>query len=378
MGSNQNFIELNGNRYDAVTGRLLTTENMTSAPAAVVARPQHITTSHQSLDGFTKRPAHKPAHTAIHKPAHPDAATAHAMHHKNERSKTLMRHAVKKPVPIQNVKAAPAPNHSTHHSSVPKKHESHHVDESRIMRASNVPKSALISRFGTAAQGHTKQVAPLAVQPAPEHAGIHHKPGSHHIHAAHEKPEDPLDSLNPFDMALQHANSHQEKRHKKPALRHRAAKKLRVTPRTFNIGTGLVVALLIGGFVAYRSMPQIALHLASVRAGIRANMPGYQPAGFSLSGPVQYSSGQITLNFQSNSDDRGFKVVQKSTEWNSQTLLENFVNDKEPYQTFQDKGRTVYIYDGSNATWVNGGVWYQIEGESALNSDQLLRIASSL
>lgn len=97
-----------------------------------------------------------------------------------------------------------------------------------------------------------------------------------------------------------------------------------------------------------------------------------------MAGPIQYGEGAVTLSYQSNSDDRNFQIVQKSSDWNSQSLLENFVSDKEPYQTFQDKGRTIYIYGKSSATWVSGGVWYQIEGESDLSSDQLLRIVSSL
>jgi hypothetical protein len=45
---------------------------------------------------------------------------------------------------------------------------------------------------------------------------------------------------------------------------------------------------------------------------------------------------------------------------------------------FQQKGLTIYMYDGSHATWVNQGVWYTIEGDSLLDTEQLLRIATSL
>ncbi len=365
MGNNQNFIELNGNRYDAVTGKLLKAETQPGiVEPSYRTSPSHHTAP-KELDGFKARPAH------------PHATTAHAVHHKTERSKTLMRHVVKKPVPVHSVKSGSNPTHTpkpVHHISGT--HELLALNISRIKRASQVPKSTLVSRFGIAKRGgHTKHVSDLPVRPAPPQSEALHQVSTP---ITRKVEQNPFDAINPFDMALQDATSHQQKKTKLPSLGRRAAKKLRVSPRTFNVGSGLVVAMLIGGFVAYKSIPQFALHLASARAGIRASMPDYQPAGFSLSGPVQYSSGQITLNFQSNSDDRGFRVVQKSSEWSSQTLLENFVSSQEPYQTFQDRGRTVYIYDGSNATWVNGGVWYQIEGESALNSDQLLRIASSL
>ena len=60
-------------------------------------------------------------------------------------------------------------------------------------------------------------------------------------------------------------------------------------------------------------------------------------------------------------------------------LLDNYVSvSNRDYQTKEEKGRTVYIYDDSNATWVDGGIWYQIEGDSSLSSDQLLNIVASM
>jgi hypothetical protein len=98
-----------------------------------------------------------------------------------------------------------------------------------------------------------------------------------------------------------------------------------------------------------------------------------------LAGPIQYKPGEVTINYKTHSDDRGFNVVQKNSSWNSETLLDNFVSaTNKPYQTFQSNGRTIYIYDGNKATWVDGGIWYSIDGQSNLNSDQLLRIAASL
>jgi hypothetical protein len=72
-------------------------------------------------------------------------------------------------------------------------------------------------------------------------------------------------------------------------------------------------------------------------------------------------------------------LSQRSSEWNSDALVQNFVaTSRRAYQSYQDNGKTIYIYEGNNATWVDGGVWYQIEGNASLNSDQLLRIAKSL
>lgn len=121
------------------------------------------------------------------------------------------------------------------------------------------------------------------------------------------------------------------------------------------------------------------MRIAASRAGFNAAIPSYQPSGFGMKGPIEYGPGQVTLNFKSNSDERNFHVTQRVSSWNSEALLTNFVTtNNKSYQTYQDKGRTIYIYDGSNATWVSNGVWYQIEGKSNLNSDQLIKLANSI
>ena len=151
-------------------------------------------------------------------------------------------------------------------------------------------------------------------------------------------------------------------------------------PRTVTIlATGASVLLLVG-YITYLNIPNMALRVAAARAGFEANMPGYRPNGFKFSGPISYSPGQITIKFDSNTDDRSYTITERETNWDSQSLLENFVkSETDLYSTFQERGLTVFIYDGSNAAWVNGGIWYTIAGDaSLLNSEQLLKIASSL
>jgi hypothetical protein len=213
----------------------------------------------------------------------------------------------------------------------------------------------------------------LPVQPAPgEAAAI----ASSAIATASQ----PLTASNPFDRALEHASSHEQPKHRKSTVRRRVARKLHVSTRTLNTGMGLAAALVLGGYIAYQNVPNLAVRLAATRAGVHASLPGYQPAGFALAGPIQYQPGELTLSYKSNNNDnREFQVKQKASSWNSETLLDSFINaNKLAYQTYQDKGKTIYIYDGNNATWIDGGVWYQVNGNAALNSDQLLRIAGSL
>ena len=65
--------------------------------------------------------------------------------------------------------------------------------------------------------------------------------------------------------------------------------------------------------------------------------------------------------------------------WDSQTLLQNFVSTSgQPYDAYKAAGRTVYVYGNGNATWVNGGVWYEVSDNGALSKDQIIQLANSM
>ena len=137
--------------------------------------------------------------------------------------------------------------------------------------------------------------------------------------------------------------------------------------------------LLIVGYVTYLNIPNFAMKVVASRAGFDASMPGYTPDGFSFHGPVAYNSGKVVVDFTSNSDDSSYQVAQQESNWDSKSLLENVVKEKsDKYLTFEDKGLTIYVYGGQNATWVNGGVMYSINSQSKLNTEQLINIATSI
>lgn len=140
----------------------------------------------------------------------------------------------------------------------------------------------------------------------------------------------------------------------------------------------MLAAVLLTGFVLYQNIPNLSMRIASSKAGFNASLPGYNPSGYTLSGPVVYSPGKITVNFSSNSDDRDYTLTQQVSNWNSQALIDNFfaVKNKD-FETYQEKGKTIFLYDDKNATWVSGGVWYQIQDADELSSSQILNIASS-
>jgi hypothetical protein len=345
MGSaKHNTIQLNGRHYDARTGKLLSAHEKVTQGSSSYVKPRSPQTG-AALDGFARK-----------------TRSAKQIHQRTEKSKTLMRHAVKKP---SQPKAKPGAARVHHH---PTPHLD--IDPGRHSRASTISKSHMVSRFG---EGH-KDIKPvtsvLPVQPEPEAPPISPLGQHHQVFDANIQPLS-------LEKAIRHATSHKQPKH--TAKRHRLAHRLKVGHKTANIAAASLATVLLAGFIAYQNVPNLAMRVATARAGVQGSLPAYHPAGFALNGPIQYKPGQITISYKSNSDSRGFQVSQKTSEWNTETLREKYVaTERRAYQTFQDGDRTIYIYEGNNATWVDEGVWYQIEGQSSLNSDQLLRIAGSM
>ncbi len=332
------------------------------------------------MDGFLRAPrkpqqATKPTPVAapIHQAApktplaqHKSSVTRTPAHHKAHRkpqpSKTLIRRAVSKPI-IES----PTPEQTN-------EIKARTPENLRLTRAQAVKKSRVISRFGNLSQPDPipQKVTPLAVKQPPEHkrtvAPHTSVVAEKHVESAAEKH---------FNKAL--ANAHAHEHHASKKSKKRIAHKLGLGKRGARFASATLAVLLLVGFFAYQNIPNISMRIAASKAGFSAQMPTHTPAGFGVSGPVQYGPGYVSVNFASRSDEQTFTVSQRVSSWNSEALADNFLskNDKQ-YQAYEDKGRTIYVYDGNNATWVNGGIWYQIEGTNSLKNDELISIANSM
>ncbi len=184
---------------------------------------------------------------------------------------------------------------------------------------------------------------------------------------------------NILDNGLRNATSHEEKLAKKAKLHHRVGHKLGLSAKATSIIAGSFVFLMVGGFFAYQNLPKISIRYASAKSGVHASLPTYEPSGFSLNNHVAYRPGEITVAYKANADNRAYNVVQKSTNWNSDALKEHIMSESGAApQSYPDGGRTIYLHDNHEADWVQDGVWYSITGDSSLNTDQLIKIASSI
>jgi hypothetical protein len=141
---------------------------------------------------------------------------------------------------------------------------------------------------------------------------------------------------------------------------------------------GLIVAaaLVITGIVAFINRSSIEIRLASLRAGFSAQLPPYNITGYKVAN-IQSDKGKVAINYISGNSS--YKITQELSSWDSQTLLYNFVLDiSSKYKTIWRDGRTIYLYNKNQATWVNAGIRYTITGNAELSESELVSLATSL
>ncbi|USN96213.1 MAG: hypothetical protein H6797_04000 [Candidatus Nomurabacteria bacterium] len=315
-------VSIDGQEYDAKTGLPVSAESKTS--------PHHSSVRSSHVVG-AKTPAKK-------------------LHSTTRRSMTLRRQALKRPVPAKHA--------ITGHKPVK------HMDIARPQQ------HAKIHRFAPHPVG--------ALKPKPKSMDI--GPVVHpHVakaHAASAAKAQPLArSLTASEIKNEAIKNAIANTHKRPSLK----SKLRPRQRVMAVLSATLAIVLLAGYVTYLNMPSLSVRVAAVQAGIDANYPEYRPDGYSLNGPVTYSSGEVSMNFKANGSSLAFKVNQSKSSWDSNAVLDNYITPRagSNYVPYTERGLTIYTY-GTNAAWVNGGILYTIEGNAPLSSSQIRHIATSL
>ncbi len=385
-------IEINGRIYDAQTGKIVSTStnqvvsNVTHARQATAARPAQPLRRGVVMDGISKQTVHL-ATTATQ-----SRTTARPAQQAIQKSQTLHRKAVKKPsgasVPYVHSTSANIPS-KVERSATGRGLLLKRVPDAKLSRALQAKKSSLVSKFGKPVVNAPKITTELPVQPVPattSHQMTKLQPEPAHTHTSTALPANNASNYHPnakkfvFEDHIKRANSHLLKPIKKEGRRKRLIRSLKVSPKIITAGAAMFAVLLLGGFFAYQNIPSVSMRIAASKAGFPASLPESVPAGYSFNGPVEVNDQIVSLKYDSNSDDRNFLITQKPTNWSSEALLTNYLLDSQfRYQVYKDKGLTIYVYNGSNATWVDKGVWYNVNGdEGSLSSEQLLELAASI
>lgn len=350
----QNTIVINGKVYDALTGLPVAVPSPAKTTTADIRKPKATTVKVST------------PHTPPNVTHHPGVPRT-SVHRRPQRSVTLRRDILAKPVQHQT---------RVHHA------------RTAHGRGEFVQKSPMVSKFAPHPKPlPVKKPTPIIANPPEVKAqpqpvvpkAIHRV---HALQARHQKPvaakapavsskelKEKLISERLAAAPTVHHGTHLKKSRSKLASRQ---------PRLASVITACFALVVLGGYFTYLNMPGLSVRVAAAQAGVEAHFPEYRPDGYSLSGPVSFAPGEVSIGFKSNGGTKQFTLNQSNSTWDSQAVLDNYVaKQSDSYLVNSEQGLTVYTYD-SNAAWVNGGVLYTIEGDAPLTTDQILNIAASL
>ncbi len=353
----KNIITINGRAYDAITGMPAT---HTSDSARKPEHPKsHAHKSHKAFSDISG-----PARVKMTEPTDPKHSVQHsevkarAVHQKPQKSQTLLRSALKKPMPLRQLEPVPVKIEADYAKPAIQHHRSPMVSKFGVepVKKESVKHEAAPQVRGEAAP-RVHPVVTKALAARPEIAAP----------AQPQNSKELKEALIRERLAEAQPNQHHAQRHRRFSQ-----------PRLATILTSSLALLLLAGYLTYINLPNISMRVAATRAGIAANYPNYSPDGYHFAGPITYQPGEVNISFKSNTNDHNFVIKQKASSWDSQAVLDNYVSKKTgTYLTYQERGLTIYSY-GNHAAWVNGGLMYTIDGDAPLSSDQLLRIATSM
>lgn len=313
------MIEINGHRYDAVTGKLL--DGMQRAVVGV-----------GSVDGIVRA---KTRHIKHH-----SQRGVHSIKRQTQRSQTLMRNVVKKPA----VKKSAIKKSLIHHR----------------------PGGDLRAKLAGLKPNHK----PTAHQPQHHHS-VHEGevvPRQHKTAMAVAAPMPGLsDSLSHqklermLDYALTRADSHNKNKHNSAV--HKA---FHVLPRWLNITIITILVVSIGGFIAWQKIPAISLKVASTMTHLDSSMPNIP--GYIVASAASTKNGEINIHYRAISDpSKSVTVTKKTFDKTDAVALANkeCPNDKQ-VQNFQQSGSIgVICGETRKAINVTNGIATEIHSDNA-------------
>ncbi|TAH36264.1 hypothetical protein EYC59_01130 [Candidatus Saccharibacteria bacterium] len=418
--TNKNIIELNGQRYDAVSGKIITEAEVATpvtvkvAPAKTVHSRVQPSTKVRTMDVFgkVKKPAAKQIATPIKQaavtPAKPSVSRAqpakaeqhhrkvsiapvsrshskpssitvrkadkpshtvaiHTTPHARETSQTLMRRAVSKPAPgFKKSIHVQAGLQSAAPSLIVKKSSVYKVTPDRALRAEATPQSKQISRFNSSTRSAAITVAPVPVQPEPSAPQLQANTPSQAITATTR-------STDMFERAIENASHFVDtKAHAKAFHRKRRQ-------QVVSIAAASLALLVIAGFATYLNTPGLQFKVASIKAGVTTTMPNLATTGFAYNG-VRSDTDKLTIGLKGSTSSA--QLVQQTTNWSEADLIRQANTGTDAsgnplYNTFRIGSISVYRFSDTSATWIKNGIWYQLSSPTNLTDAQVKALAQN-
>lgn len=371
MSKPTSVIEINGNRYDATTGQLISAiESVNRVKNQVIdglvkpARP--IAARHKAA-----KSAATPSGSASRARKHGVKSSARSLHRQTDKAYTLMRGGLKKP--------------AGHLSRLQRSHSAKPRPETEL-RSKQIQKNTKVHRFGTPIRHKmsARRVVSGEILSRNKSKGTHSNSGSRMastpalpsmvVSASHQK----LERL--LDAALAQADAHKQDLRRQSARHFWQRSRFWGPKKWLAVGVVLLAVIVLAMFIAWQKIPQLSVKAASIKAHVSATVPAYKPVGYQLATPATASGDSVTMEYRSTIEQQNeFDLTQKQSNLDSSSLAQTVIPQGDQVQTSQVNGNTVYIYGPHNdAMWVNNGILYTITNHSNLSSDELLKIAQGL
>ncbi len=405
----KSIIELNGKRYDAITGKMLSDDDVAAATSSghnidgffksrtsISPRAQNTDEEVLGVAARTKKP-HKPArainHARAHIPQHsviaetrPQGTVAkttpkpvvqraavspnHAKAHTVQHSKTLMRSVVQRPQPSfrRQANTQASLQHAVPSLIVPKK-LAVIVDDGRLARAQTTARSPHISH-------HTVAGASLALQPNFTALAVKPEPVKPQEQVPGTAPA-PQPNNKPTDI-FEHALANAE--HYVDLKAHKLHFKNKTRAHVASMAAGALALVVIATFAVYQNTPGLQFKVASIQAGFSTSMPDFKAAGFAYNG-VRAQGNKLTVGFSNDSGD--YKLTQQATNLSEDDMIGSIgATDSSGNPTYTaidtDNDTTVYRFHNTDATWVKDGKWYTLTGTHALSNGEVRTLIQNI
>ncbi len=313
------------------------------------------------------------------KVAHPVSSSA--THRTIQKSTTLSRRYVKRPVARTKINVTSASEATVTTAKTPKKVKIVEISASEAKKhEKQALKKAHAKKLAAIKVAHAERLAKerLAKKQLAKERALQKKLALQKQRAKKAKAAPSTTKVTPSTSVIKSALKDVKTTESTPAMQQSFKKKHRGRRIALALFCSALSVAALVAFVHF-NMPDISVKVAAMQTGIEASYPSFIPRGFSLSNVTSEKDGSVKISFTSQGGMSFILSEEKST-WDSTALLNNYVKKTYPsdYTVIREQGITIY-HRGENSTWVNGGILYKIScSGGTLSKEQVRNIATSL
>ncbi|PID33565.1 hypothetical protein CR969_00045 [Candidatus Saccharibacteria bacterium] len=219
------------------------------------------------------------------------------------------------------------------HVARPKAYSSKNTSTDREQKAETIQKHQQVAKFSAPAE--VIEVKKSVDRPAEKHPVAHraatrqldiNKPqhkraNAHQAKSLDHRPQVKKQLKPAIEIKNQAIEEALKKEVKAPKVRRQKKPKSNFGRWLSMASAGLAV-MMLGGYLAYLSMPNISIRMAAIQSGIDAKYPGYKPNGYNIRGPIAFRQGAVSIKFAYAGGDQQFTLTQQKSNWDSTAVRE--------------------------------------------------------